>query len=84
MKNQVTIYTWNVCPFCVRAKRLMDNKGIPYREINLDGRDNELDQLRLRTGYKTIPQIFIGEEFIGGFSELAALEAQGELDKKLS
>jgi glutaredoxin 3 len=81
---KVTIYTWTVCPYCVRAKDLLKRKGVSYEEINLDNKDEELTQLRKRTGFKTIPQIFIGDEFIGGYSDLAALDDKGELDPKLA
>ncbi|MCB0364428.1 MAG: glutaredoxin 3 [Bdellovibrionaceae bacterium] len=81
---KVTIYTWTVCPYCVRAKNLLNDKGVTFEEINLDGKDDELQALRARTGFKTIPQIFIGEEFIGGYSDLAALEDADQLDAKLN
>lgn len=80
---KVKIYTWTVCPYCVRAKNLLNDKGVDFEEINLDGKDDELDALRARTGFKTIPQIFIGDEFIGGYSDLAALDAADQLDAKL-
>lgn len=79
----VTVYTWTVCPFCVRAKNLLKNLNIPYKEINLDGKDEELKALRERTHFRTVPQIFIGEEFIGGFQELSQLNQNGELSKKI-
>lgn len=83
MAKKVTIYTWTVCPYCDRAKTLLTNKGVAFEEVNLDGRDDELDALRKKTGFRTIPQIFIGEEFIGGFQDLSALEAADQLDEKL-
>jgi glutaredoxin 3 len=75
----VQIYTWSDCPYCVRAKNLLKSKNIPFEEIDLDGKDKELAELRARTGQRTIPQIFIDEKFIGGFSELAKLDAEGKL-----
>jgi len=83
MAKKVKIYTWTVCPYCVRAKNLLNNKGVLFEEINLDGQENELEALSAKTGYRMIPQIFIGDEFIGGFQDLSALEAAGTLDKKL-
>lgn len=56
---------------------------MPFQEINLDGRDDELNALRARTGMRTVPQIFIGDQLVGGFSELAALDSKGELDRML-
>lgn len=80
----VTIYTWTVCPFCVRAKNLLKNKGIAYDEINLDGKDEELKKLQEKTNFRTVPQIFINGKMIGGYTDLAALDQSGELDKMLS
>ena len=84
MNKKVVIYTWTVCPFCVRAKRLFDDKGIPYEEINLDGRDDEFNALKEKTGMKTVPQIFIDDKLVGGYRELSAFEATGELDRLLN
>jgi glutaredoxin 3 len=77
----VKLYTWGACPFCIRAKALLSGKGIPFEEINLDGKDKELQELRNRTGQRTVPQIFIGDKLIGGFTDLAALDSNGELDR---
>jgi glutaredoxin 3 len=84
MPVQVQIYTWSNCPYCVRAKALLERKGIPYTEINLDGQEDELNALRARTGWQTVPQIFIGEKLIGGYTDLAELDAKGELDNLLT
>lgn len=81
--NAVKIYSADWCPFCNRAKRLLDNKGVPYQEINVDQNPGTREEIMQKTGHKTIPQIFIGEEFIGGFSELSSLDSRGELDAKL-
>lgn len=83
-KAAVKIYTWTVCPYCVRAKQLLKNKGVSYEEINLDGKDDELKALQAKTNYRTVPQIFINDKMIGGFTDLAALDQSGELDKMLS
>ena len=79
MSKKIEIYTWGYCPFCVRAKNLLAEKGLEFTEINLDGKDDELVKLRERTGQRTVPQIFIDDSFIGGFSELSALNADGKL-----
>ena len=68
----------------MRAKDLLNRKGAQFEEINLDGKDNELVQLRERTGQRTIPQIFIDGNFVGGFTDLAALDSRGELDRILA
>jgi GrxC family glutaredoxin len=76
---RVEVYTTPSCPFCVRAKRLLDARGIPYDEIDV-AHDPELRaQLVERTGRRTVPQIFIDGDPIGGFEELAALDASTRL-----
>ena len=79
----VKIYTTSFCPFCVRAKNLLKGKGVEFEEINMDGKDQELQSLKKKTGLQTVPQIFIGEELVGGYTDLAALDASGQLDAKL-
>lgn len=81
---KVQIYTQSYCPYCERAKTLLKSKNVSYDEINLDGRDEDRKNLQARTGMRTVPQIFINDELIGGYSELSALEQKGELDKKLN
>ena len=76
---RVEIYTTSYCPFCVRAKQLLQSKNIAYVEHNMDGKDEELIALKNRTGWRTVPQIFIDDELVGGFTELAAKDARGEL-----
>jgi glutaredoxin 3 len=77
--SRIQVYTWANCPYCIRAKNLLSSKGLEFEEINLDGKEKELSELREKTGQRTIPQIFIDGKFIGGFSELAQLDAQGAL-----
>lgn len=78
--QEITVYTTSVCPYCVAAKRLLQQRNYPYKEVNLE-RDPELRQ-RLSAengGYRTVPMIFIGEKFIGGFDQLAELDRSGRL-----
>ena len=76
----VIIYTTGSCPYCVQAKRLLDRKGVPYSEIDV-GRDPERRMAMMQaSGRRTVPQIFIGQQSIGGFDELYELEQSGELD----
>jgi glutaredoxin 3 len=77
----VKVYTTPYCPYCVRAKNLLKQKGIAYEEINLSGKDDELHALKERTGWRTVPQIFINDKLIGGFNELAAMDSSGKLDE---
>ena len=79
MKN-VKIYTTPSCPYCVRAKRLLQRKNVPYEEVDLSSDDEARMSLMERTGMRTVPQIFIGEKLVGGSDELYLLEERGELD----
>jgi len=75
----VEIYTTPSCPFCVRAKRLLEARGIDYDEIDVADDPALRADLVQRTGRRTVPQIFIDGEPIGGFEELAALDANTRL-----
>jgi glutaredoxin 3 len=83
MKN-VTIYTTAWCPFCIRAKMLLDKKQIRYTEIKVDGDQEKRQEMTQLSGGHTVPQIFIGETPIGGCDEMFALERQGNLDALLN
>ncbi len=76
----VTIYSADWCPYCNRAKSLLKSKGVEFNEINVDKVPGSREKIVKQTGMRTIPQIFIGDHFVGGFSELSALESSGELD----
>lgn len=80
----VRIYTSVSCPYCVQAKRLLDRKGVPYEEIDVTGDPERRQEMMVASGRRTVPQIFIGEEAIGGFEELWALEQAGNLDGLLN
>ena len=85
MTAQVTIYSTSVCPYCVRAKQLLQRKGIEYKEINLSQEAPEVRiELMQKTNHRTVPQIFIKDQFIGGFDQLYALEREGKLDELLA
>ena len=81
---KVEIYTWNTCPFCIRAKALLDSKGVSYDEYSIDG-DHEarLAMAERANGRTTVPQIFIDGESIGGCDELHALERSNQLNPLL-
>lgn len=81
--SEITIYTANLCSYCVMAKRLLDQKGVRYTEINVDAKPQLRQELAERTQRRTVPQIFIGERHIGGFDDLYALDRQKELDPLL-
>ncbi|EAR17413.1 glutaredoxin 3 [Synechococcus sp. W2B2] len=81
----VEIYTWRTCPFCIRAKQLLDRKGVAYTEYSVDGDEPARDAMAARgNGRRSVPQIFIADQHIGGCDELHALERAGTLDALLS
>jgi glutaredoxin 3 len=83
MAARVQMYTTLVCPYCIRAKMLLKSKGVAFEEIDV-GSDHEKRAWLVKvTGRRTVPQIFINDEPIGGYDDMRALDVAGELDKKL-
>lgn len=80
----VVLYTTPYCPFCIRAKSLLDSKQVSYREIGVDQDPALRQEMMTRSGRRTVPQIWIGEQHVGGFDELAALERRGELEELIN
>lgn len=80
---EVVIYTTRFCPFCIQAKRLLDNKQVSYTEIAVDGDYEKRRHMMQISGRHTVPQIWIGEHHVGGCDELYALESHGKLDSLL-
>ena len=81
----VIIYGTLVCPYCVRAKELLDAKGVSYQEIRVDQNQDKLAEMLAKSnGRRSVPQIFINEQHIGGFDDLKALQDQGTLDAMLT
>ena len=77
----VTVYTTSYCPYCVQAKRLLTRKGIPYTEIDVTEDVDLRQKMVAESGRRTVPQIFIDGQPIGGFDELHELETSGRLDE---
>ena len=83
--KQVEIYTTPICGFCAMAKRLLDQKGVAYSEVNVMAQPARRDEMTKRAnGGRTVPQIFIGGEHVGGCDDLYALERAGKLHAKLA
>jgi glutaredoxin 3 len=81
----VEIYTKTTCPYCWRAKHLLNLKGVPYREIVVDfGGPEKQIMIQRAKGRMTVPQIFIGEQHVGGCDDLMALERSGRLDELIA
>ncbi len=82
---KIEIYTWDTCPFCIRAKALLDQKDVDYTEYMIKGDDDARDKMAARAnGRRTVPQIFINDQWVGGCDDMMLLEAEGKLDKLLS
>ena len=79
----IEMYTTGMCPYCVRAKMLLKNKDVTWEEIRVDRDQDQLQTMLQRSQQRTVPQIFINDQSIGGFDELAALNKSGELDTLL-
>ncbi len=80
----VKIYTTTYCGFCSRAKDFLRNKGVAYEEIDVTSDDAMRARLVELTERRTVPQIFIGEEAIGGYTDMVKLDQEGRLDPMLA
>jgi glutaredoxin 3 len=81
---EVTIYSTGWCPYCDRARGLLERKGVMFSEIKVDEDPAQRDFMLQRSGgRRTVPQIFIGDRHVGGFDDLYALDKAGELDRLL-
>ena len=78
--KEVIIYTGDYCPYCVRAKQLLDKEGISYTEVNIGKSAEKRDELEKLSHIRTVPQIFVDGRFIGGCDDIYALHRQGEFD----
>lgn len=84
MKPNVEVYTWSRCPFCIRAKALLNEKGVDFTEYCIDGDEEAREKMAQRAnGRRSLPQIFINNKHIGGCDDLYALEFQDKLDPLL-
>ncbi|MFA0812887.1 glutaredoxin 3 [Microbulbifer epialgicus] len=78
--QDVVIYTTRFCPYCIRAKQLLDGKGVRYREIAVDNKPGLRAEMAAKAGRRSVPQIWVGEIHVGGCDDLMALEGGGKLD----
>ena len=79
----VIVYTAIPCSYCRAAKALLSARGVSFEEVDLTSRPDARIALMQKTGMRTVPQIFIGDHFVGGYTELAAVDRAGELDTLL-
>ena len=80
----IVMYTTNWCPYCERARKLLKSKGATFSEIDVESAPEKRAEMISRSGRRTVPQIFIGDQHVGGSDDLAALEAAGKLDPMLA
>lgn len=78
--KKVLIYTFNTCPYCLRAKRLLTNKEVSFEEIDITNRREDLNKLKESTNCTTVPQIFVDDEFIGGCDDIVKLYKEEKFD----
>ena len=81
---KIVMYTTQYCPFCIQAKSLLRHKGVTFEEIDVGGDDELRTKMIETSGRRTVPQIFINDNPIGGFEELRSLDEQGDLDRLLA
>jgi len=81
---KVVMYTTQWCGYCAAARELLRSKGVEFEDIGIDTDRDRRQEMIEKSGAKTVPQIFINDESIGGYTELAALEAQEQLDNLLN
>jgi glutaredoxin 3 len=78
------MYTTAVCPYCTRAKQILKARGVQHiEEVRIDLSDEERDRMMALTGRRTVPQIFIGDTYVGGCDDLMALDSRGGLQPLL-
>ena len=84
MSVPVIVYSTAVCPYCIRAERLLEAKGVTVQKVRVDLDPAERVKMMERTGRRTVPQIYVGDTHVGGFDDLYALDQAGKLDPLLN
>ena len=79
----VVMYGTRFCPYCMFARRLLKRKGVDFKEISISLNKKRREEMEQKSGRNTVPQIFINDESLGGYDDIAALDRKGELDQKL-
>jgi len=80
---EVVVYSTGSCPFCIRARTLLEKKGVAYTEFRVDQEPDLRPEMEQRAGQTSVPQIFIDDYHVGGFDDLSELEIDGKLDELL-
>lgn len=79
----VEMYCTGSCPYCIRARNLLEKKGIAFTEIRIDEQPERRAEMEQRSGRTSVPQIFIDDFHVGGFDDMAEMDIDGELDERL-
>ena len=83
MSTEVVMYSTRFCPYCVRARQLLESKRVEFTDIGVDGQPELRREMMERSGRRTVPQIWIGSRHVGGYDDLARLDMRGQLDELL-
>ena len=83
-ETRVTVYGDEHCAYCAAARMLFTRKGVRFEDVLVSRDAERLAEMRARSGCQSVPQIFVGDQHVGGFDELASLDKSGELDKLLA
>ncbi len=81
--SKVVMYTTAICPYCMRAKALLERKGVTFEELRIEGNRERMREMIQRSRRNTVPQIFIGDYHVGGYDDMAELDMMGKLDPLL-
>ena len=81
--SEVVMYTTGICPYCVRAKMLLQHKGVLWNELRIDADPDLMREMMARSGRRTVPQIFVDDYHVGGYDDLAEMDTFGKLDPLL-
>ncbi len=79
MKSKIKIYSTKSCPYCVRAKSYFADNGLDFDEIDLTNKFSEIDKIKEQTGHRTVPLIFVNDQFVGGYTDMISKIESGEL-----
>lgn len=79
--KKIEIYTWSYCPFCQKAKSILESKNVEFVEFEISRDKSKLKELKKNTGSGSVPQIFVDGKFLGGCDELVAIVKKGDFEK---
>lgn len=82
--SHVVMYATSRCRFCAAARDLLRSKNVTWTEVSLDAEPDKRAEMMTRSGERTVPQVFVGDQYIGGFDDLDALDQEGALDRMLN